>query len=308
MTATDPVVLAGAGKRFGARCVLSDVDLSVHRGECLALIGHNGAGKTTLMKLVLGLTRPSTGSVRVWGETPAGAGARELRRRLGYLPENVAFQGGMSGRDTLRFYARLKGEPRRAADHLIEEVGLADAARRPVRTYSKGMRQRLGLAQAMLGAPGLLVLDEPTSGLDPELRREFYARVVAMREHGTTTLISSHSLGEIEGRADRIAVLRDGRLVALGSLEELRAEACVPVQIRVSVRAGSASRVVSRIGSGAQVHHVNERYIDLSCLTPEKMDVLRSIAAAGDAVRDVDVVAPPLDEIYRHFSREEAAS
>ena len=235
------VSLDGVSKRFARQAALEQVSLDVAPGECVALIGHNGAGKTTLMKLVLGLTRPTGGTVRVWGEDPAGAAAGELRRSLGYLPENVAFQGGMSGRDTLRFYARLKGEPLSAVDALLDEVGIAQAARRPVRTYSKGMRQRLGLAQAMLGAPRLLVLDEPTSGLDPALRREFYARVRALRDDGTTILIASHSLDEIEGRTDRIAVLRDGRLVAFGTLEALRESARVPVQIRVLVAPGSAA-------------------------------------------------------------------
>jgi Cu-processing system ATP-binding protein len=302
MAATHGIMLAGVTKRFAGRAVLCDVDLRVDPGECVALIGHNGAGKTTLMKLVLGLTGPSAGTVRVWGENPRAQRTTHLRRRIGYLPENVAFQGGMSGRETLRFYARLKGEPREAVDALLEDVGIADAARRAVRTYSKGMRQRLGLAQAMLGSPRLLVLDEPTTGLDPALRQEFYERVRRMREHGTTTLISSHSLGEIQGRADRIAVLRDGCVVAFGSLEQLRAEARVPVQIRVSVQAGSGARVASRIGARESLRHVNEHYIDLACCVPEKMDLLRRIAAAGNEVEDVDVQAPPLDEIYRHFS------
>ena len=302
------ISLQRVSKRFSRQAALEQVNLEVTPGECVALIGHNGAGKTTLMKLVLGLTRPSDGSVRVWGEDPAGPAGAELRRSLGYLPENVAFQGGMSGRDTLRFYARLKGAPVSSVDALLDEVGIAGAARRPVRTYSKGMRQRLGLAQAMLGSPHLLVLDEPTSGLDPALRREFYARLQRLRDNGATTLIASHSLDEIEGRSDRIAVLRDGRVVAFGSLEALREAARVPVQIRVLVAPGSAQRVATRIDASDSVRVVNDRHIDLACLAPQKMDLLRRIAAAGDEVRDVDVHAPPLDEIYRHYSGGEGGS
>jgi Cu-processing system ATP-binding protein len=302
MTAPGSIQLVGVSKRFGACPVLRDVSLEVEAGECVALIGHNGAGKTTLMKLVLGLTRPSAGTVSVSGRAPYAGGAKGARRDLGYLPENVAFQGGMSGRETLRFYARLKRQDLKRVDDLLDEVGLEEAARRPFRTYAKGMRQRLGLAQAMLGSPRLLVLDEPTSGLDPSLRREFYERVRDLRQNGTTTLISSHSLAEIEGRTDRIAVLREGQVVAYGSLEELRNQARVPIQIRVSVRAGSATRVATRIDAGDNVCHVNDHSIELACFVPEKMDLLRRIAAAGDEVCDVDVLSPPLDEIYRHFS------
>ena len=292
-------------KRYGRREVLHAAELEVQSGECVALIGHNGAGKTTLMKLVLGLTRPTSGTVRVSGLDPSRSAAKVLRKRLGYLPENVAFSGGISGRDTLRFYARLKGVPLRAADDLLEEVGLAEAARRPVRTYSKGMRQRLGLAQAALGSPQLLVLDEPASGLDPTLRGEFYDRLRRLRDNGTTTLIASHSLSEIEGRTDRIAVLKNGSLMVCGSLDQLREQAQAPVHIRVSVRSGSATRVAARLGAGAAISQINEHQLDIDCLVPEKMDLLRRIAAAGDEVRDVEVIAPSLDEIYRHFNREE---
>lgn len=293
-------------KRYGRQRVLEDVTLSVGAGECIALIGHNGAGKTTLLKLVLGLTRPDVGRVRVLGAQPFGRAGQDFRRRLGYLPENVAFHAGMSGRETVRFYARLKGACLKSADALLDDVGLAEAARRPVRTYSKGMRQRLGLAQAMLGSPGLLVLDEPTTGLDPTLRHEFYERVRALREQGTTMLISSHSLAEIEGRTDRIAVLRRGRLVAFGSLAELRERSRATVQIRVSVAEGAAARVASRLNASERVRRINARSIDLACLAPEKMDLLRKIAAAGGEVQDVEVLAPPLDEVYRHYSGEDA--
>lgn len=305
MTSAAAIHLQETTKRYGRREVLHALDLQVEPGECVALIGHNGAGKTTLMKLVLGLTRPSAGVVRVSGLDPAGSAAKSLRRRLGYLPENVAFAGGISGRDTLRFYARLKGVTVREADELLDEVGLAEAARRPVRTYSKGMRQRLGLAQAALGSPRLLVLDEPATGLDPTLRGEFYQQLKRLRENGTTTLISSHSLSEIEGRTDRIAVLKNGRLAACGSLDALREQARVPVHIRISVQSGSANRVSARLGADTAVKQINDHHLDLACLVPEKMDLLRRIAAAGDEVCDVEVMAPTLDEVYRHFNRED---
>ncbi|MCP5151707.1 MAG: ABC transporter ATP-binding protein [Ectothiorhodospiraceae bacterium] len=305
MSRGNDIVLGGAGKRYGARAALEGVDLRVEPGERVALIGHNGAGKTTLMKLVLGLTRPDSGSVRVCGVDPGARGSRELRRRLGYLPENVAFQGGISGRASLRFYARLKRADVSRCDALLEEVGLADAMHRPVRTYSKGMRQRLGLAQALLGSPAVLVLDEPTTGLDPVLRHEFYTRLDGLHTSGATMLLSSHSLAEIETRSDRIAVLRGGRLVALGTLDELRARAGVPVRIRLRVERGAAPRIAEMLDSPTALAHVNGCEIDLACPTGQKMPLLRRVADAGLAVHDVEVIAPPLDEVYRFFSEGE---
>jgi Cu-processing system ATP-binding protein len=147
------------------------IDLSVYPGERFALLGHNGAGKTTLIKLMLGLCRPTKGEILVQGRQITAAGVSQLN--VGYLPESVSFHDSMSGREVIRFYARLKRRSYKECDELLEQVGLTAAAGQRVRTYSKGMRQRLGLAQALLGNPSLLFLDEPTSGLDPALRSLF---------------------------------------------------------------------------------------------------------------------------------------
>ena len=154
-------------KRYGPLVAVEDVCLALRPGEVTALVGHNGAGKTTLIKLLLGLIRPSAGRVEVQGQDPAGRGGAQARRTLGFLPENVAFHGAMTAVELMAFYARLKGcSPAGNAD-LLARVGIAAAARRRVATYSKGMRQRLGIAQALIGEPRLLLFDEPTSGLDP---------------------------------------------------------------------------------------------------------------------------------------------
>lgn len=303
--ATAAIELAGVTKRYGDTEAVRGVDLSAAPGEYLALLGHNGAGKTTLVKLMLGLTRPSGGSVRVLGEDPGSAAAVTLRGQIGYLPESVAFQGAMTGREVLRFYARLKGETPRVCDGLLDRVGLGEAARRAVRTYSKGMRQRLGLAQALLGHPRLLFLDEPTTGLDPSLRRLFYDLIEDLRRNGTTVLISSHALSEIEARTDRVAIMKAGRLIALGTLDELRREAGLPVRMRVFVTPGEAGAVAGRIGDGITLNKVNEQTVDLSCIPGDRMMVVRRLADIGATVRDVDIAVPRLEEIYAHFTGED---
>ncbi|RAI54106.1 ABC transporter ATP-binding protein [Roseicella frigidaeris] len=194
MKADLPVIeLEGVAKRYGAVQAVRDVSFSLPQGARVALVGHNGAGKTTLMKLMLGLIRPSAGSLRVLGEDPA-AGVAGARQRLGWLPENASFNPSLTGREVLRFFARLKRERAAVADDLLERVGLSEAARRRVGGYSKGMRQRLGLAQAMLGSPRALLLDEPTTGLDPAVRHGLYDMLAVLAGGGTTVLLSSHAL------------------------------------------------------------------------------------------------------------------
>jgi Cu-processing system ATP-binding protein len=296
------IELEAVSKRYGSREVVHEITLAVRTGECLALVGPNGAGKTTLMKIILGVTRPSAGTVRVHGIDPSGSFSAAARANIGYLPENVAFHGAMTGLELLAFYARLKGEPIAHCDALLERVGLTEAASRRVRTYSKGMRQRLGLAQALLGQPRLLVLDEPTTGMDPTLRQHFYRILDQQREAGTTALLSSHALTEIEGRTDRIAIVKGGSLLVCGTLEELRARACLPVRIRLSVESGTAGTVAERIGNGVGFSRVNDHTIDLHCLNGDKMAVVRRIAELGQRVHDVDILPPRLDQVYAYFA------
>lgn len=300
--ASESVVLDGVGKRYGLARVLTGVDLAVGAAQSVAFVGHNGAGKTTLMKLVLGLTAPSVGSVRVWGHDPMSASFAARRAALGYLPENVAFAGGRTGRDTLRFYARLKCVSDREADETLERLGLAGAARSPVRTWSKGMRQRLGLAQAVIGDPRLLVFDEPTSGLDPSYRETFYDCCRALRERGATVMISSHSLNEIERHADRIAIVRSGRLVAMDTLDGLRARAGLPVTIRLHVRPEMAGAVADRLPGGLDLRRVNDHRLDFACSAEDKVELLRRLSIGEPAIEDLEVHDPGLDAVYRHFA------
>lgn len=295
------ISLQAVNKCYASETVVRDVNFNVNSGECVVLVGHNGAGKTTLMKLMLGLTRPTSGTVEVLGGNPAFNAAAAQHKTLGYLPESVAFYEAMTGLEVLQFYARLKGVSNLDCENLLELVDLADASRRRVGTYSKGMRQRLGLAQAMLGDPQLLFLDEPTTGLDPLLRHHFYELIDGLHKQGATSIISSHALNEVEARADRFIIMKAGVIVANGTLDELYQQVALPIQIRIAVASGEASKIAERLGSEVNVVHVNEQSVCLICSSDEKMSLIRRLTDLGDAVQDLQITPPRLDEVYSYF-------
>ncbi|QFU14804.1 ABC transporter ATP-binding protein [Microvirga thermotolerans] len=297
---TRTVEIDGVVKRFGKVEAVRDVSFALDAGETVALVGHNGAGKTTLMKLMLGLIRPSAGRIAVLGEDPA-AGEFSARRRVGYLPENVSFNGALTGRETLAFYARLKREPQKRAIALLERVGLTHAADRRVGTYSKGMRQRLGLAQALLGEPQLLLLDEPTTGLDPALRQGFYEIVEELRGRGATVLLSSHALTELEERAGRVVIMNQGIKVADGTLDELRRIARLPTRIRLKVAEAGLADVAGWLGPVGGWRRIDGHVVEVQAAPEQKIEVLRRATGAGAPVEDLDVMPPTLDELYAHF-------
>ena len=200
----------------GTRLVLDDISLSVAQGEFVALIGHNGAGKSTLIKLCLGLITPEKGEVKVLGGKP---GASPIS--VGYLPENVSFYDGMTIRENLIYFADLKQISRQRADELIESLGLTAAAKQKVGQCSKGQRQRLGLAQALLAKPKLLFLDEPTVGLDPSASDFMYQELLKLKERGCTVVVCTHELMLVEGFADRLVMLVRGQKAADGSIRTL---------------------------------------------------------------------------------------
>ena len=294
------IELDAVARHYGSVRAVDGVSFAADAGEVIALVGHNGAGKTTLIKLMLGLARPTSGSVRVLGQDPA-AGDVTVRRRLGYLPENVSFNPALTGRETLRFYVQLKGGQPKEADALLQRIGLAHAANRRIGTYSKGMRQRLGLAQAMIGSPAVLLLDEPTTGLDPELRQQFYGIVREMQAAGTTVLLSSHALNELEGNAGRVVILNDGRKIADGSLDELRRIARLPTRIRLTAGEGGARRLREWMGGPKGLRQINGHIVEIDATPEDKAAFLRRAVGEGAPFEDLDMVPPGLDELYAHF-------
>ncbi|MEF3047041.1 ABC transporter ATP-binding protein [Pseudotabrizicola sp. L79] len=292
---TSTLTISRLTKHFAGVDALTDVSLTVAPGECVALLGHNGAGKSTMMKIILGLIPATSGQVLVCGASPGSASARN---QVAYLPENVAFHPALTGEEQLRHYLRLRGQDAKQALPLLARVGLGDAARRRIGTYSKGMRQRVGLAQALIGTPRLLVLDEPTSGLDPVSRREFYALLADLTKQGASILLSSHALTEVEARTDRIVILSKGRMVAEGTLGDLRRSADLPVMLHVTARNGYAPEIAKALPAAIQVGAA----LHLTCPQTEKLAVFGQIANLGDKVADLEVLPPSLEDIYSHFS------
>ena len=207
-------------KRYGSVQALKEVDLAVEEGELVGLLGPNGAGKSTLVKIAVGLVRPSRGEATVVG---APAGSRMARASLGYLAELFRFPGWYTADEVLELHQRLAGSRGGAAERarLLEQVALADAKDRRVAGMSKGMQQRLGIAQALVGDPRLLLLDEPTSALDPVGRRTVRSLLEELRERGVSVLLNSHLLSEVELVCDRVAILLGGEVVAAGTPAEL---------------------------------------------------------------------------------------
>ncbi|MBV9578007.1 MAG: ABC transporter ATP-binding protein [Chloroflexi bacterium] len=220
---TAPAIEAvGLRKEYGSRLALYGLDLTVQPGEVFGFLGPNGAGKTTTVKILLGLVSPTSGTARLFGKPVADVAARQ---RVGYLPENFRFHDWLTGEQLLDFHARLAGlsgkERRERIPEVLDRVGLGGRGGDRLRSYSKGMTQRIGLAQAIMHAPDLVVLDEPTSALDPVGRREVRDLIHSLRNQGMTVFLNSHLLSEVEMVCDRVAIVDRGRVVGSGRLEDL---------------------------------------------------------------------------------------
>lgn len=239
-------------KKFGRLEVLHGVDLAVEKGSVFGVIGPNGAGKTTTMRCLLDIIRPTSGEVRVLGQDPREGGP-ELRRRIGYLPGELFLEGRVTGRKLLAHYQAISGPVARGRiDGLAERLGLD--LDRHTRKLSKGNKQKLGLVQAFMHDPELLVLDEPTSGLDPLVQQEFHAMMREAQHKGQTIFLSSHVLSEVQQTADTVAILREGRIIAVESVNGLRESAVR--RVRLTAKGLTAHDAGALLGAVPGVGHV----------------------------------------------------
>jgi ABC-2 type transport system ATP-binding protein len=307
----------GLTKRYDDLVAVDHLDLDVHAGEIFGLLGQNGAGKTTTILMLLGLTEPSGGSARVVGLDPS-RGPLEVKRRVGYLPDSVGFYGDMTGRENLRYTARLNRLDRdlteATIDEVLDQVGLSDRADDRTDTYSRGMLQRLGIADALVKDPDVLILDEPTTAIDPlgvsevlDLLRQL------VRERGMAILLSSHLLNQVQSVCDRIGIFAAGRLIGQGTMQELatrfgdgRQEIEVGLELPEGADDSSARATLAVVPGVASVAD-GSRPGDPWTLTVEpghdpvavRTGVLAAVAAAGLPLASIRLVLPSLEDVYR---------
>ena len=305
----DAVVEAdGLSKHYGATVAVDQLDLRIDRGEVFGLLGPNGAGKTTTILMLLGLTEPTSGTATVDGLSPARDALR-VKARVGYLPDDVGFYDDLTARENLRFTAALNRIPRREAearvDGLIADVGLADVGDHRVGSYSRGMRQRLGLADALVKQPSVLILDEPTVNIDPEGVRELLLLVERLRtEQGVTVLLSSHLLHQVEQVCDRIGIFVEGRLVACGTIDQLASTLADRWVFTVGVSAvEDAASMLSRIPGVKGVRRSEGRWV-LTADRDIRGQVVRGILEAGGELTHLSRDVADLDAIYQRYFRE----
>ncbi len=303
MTRFEAVSLSGVRKEYGSVTAIANVDLALKVGRCVALVGHNGAGKSTLIKILLGLVRPDKGTVSVLGHDPFKANFRNARKMIGFLPEQVLFQKNMTGTETLAFYAKLKRLTDLNFEELFDRVGLDGAADRKVGTYSKGMRQKLGMAQALMGEPKLLILDEPTTGLDPLARQNIYRIINEEKARGATVLISSHALTELDDRIDQIAIMKAGNIVAAGPIPELRQKLGLCATVSLIAKSGICSKIEQALAERFQVVRPVAHQLKISCPVQAKVSLLSEIMALGVQISDLELSEPTLEDVYNTYSR-----
>ena len=288
--------------RFGTVHALKSVDLRVSAGEIVMLVGPNGAGKSTLIRVLLGLVRADAGELLVDGKSQAVDSA--FKTQLGYLPEAVAFAENLSGRQVLSFFASARGVPKRRVTQVLERVGLTQAAKRAVRGYSRGMRQRLGLGLSILSDPDLLILDEPTGGLDQEGLAVLWSILKEWQKAKRLVLLASHELTLLERRVNRLCVLKQGKLIANDSPSQIRQNVSLPVSIRLSLdeHPTTKERIVDKLqAAGLNVSQTQTEHELQILAPPEQLKSALQLASAESGVGALRVVEPGLDDIYEHL-------
>ena len=307
MPAEVMIKTAALSKRYGATLAVDNVDLEVRAGEIVGILGPNGSGKTTTILMLLGLTEPTAGRVEVAGFNPLRE-PLEVKRRVGYLPDQVGFYDRLSAVDNLVYTARLAGVPRHELDArldaALQRVGLADAAHARVRTFSQGMRQRLGLAEVLMKRPSVAILDEPTTALDPHSTQEFLAMIRGVKADGTAVLLSSHHLDQVQSVCDRVALFNKGRIALSGSVTELAGQVlgggfAIEIEARgpgVAERLKATPGVVRVQAIGADLYRV-------SCQSDLRAALARRLAPDSELL-GLRFAAPSLNEVYNRYFAE----
>jgi ABC-2 type transport system ATP-binding protein len=311
-----PVITArGLTKRYGEAVVVDALNFDIFKGEIFGLLGPNGAGKTTTILMMLGLTDVSAGTVMVAGHDPVRQ-PLEVKRRVGYLPDSVGFYDNMTAVENLAYTARLMGVGRSEREKRIHDalarVRLSDVAHKLVATFSRGMRQRLGLAELVMKRAEIAILDEPTSGLDPQSTHEFLGMIGELKREGVTILITSHLLDQVQRICDRVALFRGGRILVMGTVAELARQVLgAGFVVDVEAAAVPGKDLVGRLGAIGGVLSVRQTAEGTYRLTADhdvRAEAARAVVAADGALTRLSVDDPSLDAIYtRFFERQTTA-
>jgi ABC-2 type transport system ATP-binding protein len=303
---TPTIEAHGVVKRFGATMALDGLDLTTRPGQVTALLGPNGAGKTTFVRILATLTAPDAGSVRITGHDVARRSAR-VRRTIGLAGQSAAVEPAMTGRENLEMVARLYGQPRRtaraSAQRLLARLRLSDAADRPVRTYSGGMRRRLDLGASLVAEPRLLLLDEPTTGLDPRSRIELWDAVRGLVADGTDVLLTTQYLDEADQLAEHIVIIDHGRVVAAGSAGELKRQIGghrLDARVRHARQLPRAAQVLAAVaGAEPTVDHTTRRVsVPVDGGARRLLETLAQLEGDGVGLDDLALRSPTLDEVF----------
>jgi ABC-2 type transport system ATP-binding protein len=308
----DAIITAqGLTKRYGKSNAVDAISFAISKGEVFGLLGPNGAGKTTTILMMLGLTEISSGRVSVLGFNPARAPLR-VKQRVGYLPDSVGFYDHLTAVENLAYTAKLMGlslneRTERIADAL-KRVRLSDVARKRVSTFSRGMRQRLGLAEIIVKRAEIAILDEPTSGLDPQATIEFLELIGELKRGGTTVLLSSHLLDQVQRICDRVALFKAGRIVMMGSVAELAVQVLgAGFVVEVEAEGTGIAHKLSTIPGVTKVEKVSTDRYRMSAERDVRPDAANAVVAVGGALRRLSVDEPSLEAIYaRTFQTTEA--
>lgn len=300
----------GLTKHYDDFVAVDNLNLAVQPGEVFGLLGPNGAGKTTTILMLLGLTEPTTGTVRVLGFDPTRQ-PLSVKKRVGYMPDEVGFYEQLTARENLIYIAKLNGLPRAEAQPRIEatlaQVGLREVADRPVATFSRGMRQRLGVADVLVKQPQLIIMDEPTQGLDPEVAAEFLEIIRRLKAEGITVLLSSHLLHQVQAVCDRVGLFHQGRLVLEGTVADL-ARQVLGGAYRIHLEADGPTRLAEALGTLSGVINVNRangRVYELEAKKDLRAEAAQAVVEAGGRLLSLNVEIPGLEEIYARYFKQE---
>ena len=302
---TPVIAVQNLAKRYGKLDVVDHINLSIAKGEIFGLLGPNGAGKTTTILMMLGLTEISSGEVSVLGFNPAREPLK-VKRRVGYLPDAVGFYDQLTATENLAYTAKLMGLARAQRGRRIEaalaRVGLAEVASRRVGTFSRGMRQRLGLAEIIVKRAEIAILDEPTSGLDPQATQEFLALIGELKAEGVTVLLSSHMLDQVQRICDRVALFQAGRIVLMGAVPELAVKVLgAGFVVEVEAEGLGIARRLSTISGVTKVETVAADRFRMTAERDVRPDAARAVVAVDGSLRRLSVDEPSLEAIYARY-------